>query len=93
MNVSPNFLTCDPIIYVPHCVYGALEWADPVASLLKISQYRSSLVAQWSKDLAWSLPWHGFDPQLRKLPHTTGTIKKKKILWCKNNMPAVETML
>ena len=35
-------------------------------------------MAQWLRDLALSLLWHGFNPQPREFPHATGAAKKKK---------------
>ena len=42
-----------------------------------IKPTRSSLVAQWVKDLAVSLLWHRFDPSTRELMHAMGLAKTK----------------
>lgn len=41
-------------------------------------------MAEWVKDLVWSLQWHGsllwfrFDPWPQELPHAACMVKKKK---------------
>lgn len=41
-DMPPCFLTCDPVIHMPQSVSGTSGWADPVASLLKILQYKNN---------------------------------------------------